>query len=143
MIARNCTRENLVEALAIINKPIVINTGYYGNRIDSYDGNVVFKRCDAKGKGFIFTLTVKDSKRPGARRSDSGRRIAAACWHVHGRFFEALFSVAPDAKIFSSFYKRQATGQDHGWITKEHGNWEDGQIGSACNPIMMSEACDC
>ena len=143
MIARNCTKENLENALAIINKSIVINTGYYGNQIDSYDGNVVFKRIESQGKGFIFTLKVKDSKGPGARRSHSGRRMAAACWHVHGRFFEALFRIAPEARVFSSFYKRSNTGKCEGWITKENGNWKDGQIGSMFQPMMMSEACEC
>ena len=137
MIARNCTKENLIEALRLINETEDFDR--FGGPDGNFKGNICFKRFDAQGRGFIFTLTVKDSRGLGARRSHKGRRIAAACWHAHGRFFEALFRVAPDARVFSSFYRRAGNG----WITREHGNWIDGEIGSAYQPMNMSEACDC
>jgi hypothetical protein len=35
-------------------------------------------------------LTVKSSRAQGAKRTASGRRVAAACWHAHGYFFDSL-----------------------------------------------------
>lgn len=47
-----------------------------------FDDNIRFKTLEQRTKNTIsFTLTVKDSKKPGSRRSNNGRRIAAACWH--------------------------------------------------------------
>jgi hypothetical protein len=97
-----------------------------------YAGNITWKRFD-DGRTINFTLTVKSSKAPGGRLGPSGRRVAAACWHVHGDFFDALFEVCPDAVIVSMGKK----------ITKDEGNWQDQNIGSAYLPFMYSEACDC
>jgi hypothetical protein len=137
MIARNITETAMETALAVINR-------------DRFEGNIVFKRFEKKGKGFLFTLTVKETAlgkgkdriaAPGVRHSwHSDRKIAAACWHVHGYFFEELFKVEPDARIFSSFYKRDS---GDGWIDARHGNWIDGNIGSMMQPCKMSEACFC
>jgi hypothetical protein len=142
MIARNVTESQMYLALAEINQ--------------KYDGNIVFKSFEKKGKGFSFTLTVKETTRgkgkariaaPGVRKSSScfqhERRIAAACWHVHGHFFEELFKIAPDARVFSTFFKRFQTESFTGWITKDGGNWLDGNIGSTYSPMMFSEACFC
>ncbi len=98
-----------------------------------YDGNVKWKRFEQNGSGVHFTLTVNDSKRKGARRSHSGRRIAAACWHVHGDFFDALFEIAPDAYVRSLGNR----------IDASQGNWQDRNIGSQMYPMMHSEACEC
>ena len=141
MIARNVTESDMYMALAMVNQ--------------DYDGNIAFKSFEPKGKGFSFTLTVKETSRgkgknkyaaPGVRKSASSfqqRRIAAACWHVHGHFFEALFKIAPDARVFSTFFKRFQSDSFTGWITKDGGNWLDGNIGSTYSPIMFSEACFC
>jgi hypothetical protein len=147
MIARNCTQHDLEAALEVVNT--------------HYADNIRFKSLDRDGRGFRFTLTVRQTSlgkgaskvsAPGIRRgfhhpwsTRNGsalvpRRIAAACWHVHGHFFDALFTVAPDARIFSSFYKRDS---GNGWITKDGGNWIDGNIGSMMQPCKMSAACDC
>jgi len=150
MIARNCTENDLREALRQINETDNYN-GRHGPS-GNFKGNIDFKRLDRHGKGFVFTLTVKHSTEgkgkektsaPGSRiNAIDGRHICAACWHAHGRFFDALFDIAPDARVFSSFYKR-IDGTYHGWISKEGGNWIDGQIGSMMNPAMMSESCEC
>jgi len=129
MIARGCEKADLEAALKAVN---VI-----------YGGNITFKWLEADGKGWAFTLGVVSSKGPGHRRSWNGRRrIAAACWHVHGWFFEELFKVAPTAKIWSSFFRR-LDDSTSGWITAEGGNWSDGNIGSMMDPCRYSEACDC
>lgn len=129
MEARNVQRSDLQAALDATNT--------------LYEDNIRFKRIDALNTAatrWRFTLTVESSKAPGARRSASAirpdRRIAAACWHVHGHFFEALFAAAPDARIKAGAHT--ITGP-----TAANGNWQDWQIGSLAYPIMYSDACDC
>lgn len=81
-----------------------------------------------------FTLTVESSREKGARRGHQGQRVSAACWHAHGDFFDALFSINPDAVIVSMGTQT---------ITKQDGNWQDRNIGSQMQPLYYSEACDC
>lgn len=99
-----------------------------------FNGNIVFKTFSPKRNGVDFTLTVKSSKEKGARRAQgTGNRLAAACWHVHGYFFEEVFKLAPEAIITSAFAR----------ITRHYGNWQDKNIGSIAEPCYYSEACDC
>ena len=115
----NANIEQLEKALEAVNK--------------RYKGNVKFKRLEPNGRRVNFTLTVKSAKDPGGRRGFSGKRVAAACWHVHGHFFEELFKINSEAWISSGGSK----------ITKERGNWQDRNIGSMIKPLYYSEACDC
>ncbi len=104
-----------------------------------YDGNVIWKRFEQNGSGVHFTLTVNRSTDKGGRLGQclttkgNRRHIAAACWHVHGDFFDALFDIQPDAYVRSMGRK----------ITAQQGNWQDLNIGSQMNPLYYSEACDC
>ena len=125
MIARNCSVYDLKNALNAVN--------------ERYEGNIKFKTLEPKGKRISFTLTVVDSKAPGHRRKVNGTgRLAAACWHVHGNFFEELFKIQPLAGIYSSgSLANPRTGK---WITVEGGNWQDWNLGSM---VMASTACDC
>jgi hypothetical protein len=122
------TQEDLQKALEIVNK--------------QYAGNIMFNRLE----GNTFTLKVKDSKAPGHRLGFAHpnwadkkgnpykqRRLASACWHVHGYFFDALFTINPKAVIRSQGNK----------ITKYEGNWQDKNIGSEMYPMYFSEACEC
>lgn len=127
MIAKNCTNADLQDALKAINT--------------RYADNIRFKTLAPKGKGHTFTLTVIDSHKPGSRIGQSGKRISAACWHVHGHFFDALFEIAPTAKIHSS--GSLANPLAARWITKDAGNWQDWNYGSSFRPAMMSELCEC
>lgn len=120
MYAKNTNGQELEMALMAINR--------------LYDGNVKFKRGpEPKGKRLLFTLTVHDSHGKGGRLSHTRRRICAACWHVHGDFFDALFAINPDAEV-------TAIGRK---ITAEDGNWQDQNIGSQFQPMYHSEACEC
>lgn len=129
MIAKNTTIGHLQEALNIINA--------------RYGGNIKFKTLEAKGKRISFTLTVGRTSEgrgafsktlPGVSISPDGKkRIAAACWHVHGDFFDALFKVCPGAEV-SSLGKV---------ITKDGGNWQDWNKGSMMNPVPASKCCHC
>ena len=100
---------------------------------NTFEDNIRFKRIEQSGSKVLFTLTVVNSRLPGGRLSHTGRRIAAACWHVHGHFFDCLFKINPGAWV-KSLDKT---------ITKNAGNWQDWQIGSQARPVMYSDACEC
>jgi len=131
MIAKNCTKENLQAALVAVNSD------------HRYTGNIRFKTMETKGRRISFTLTVVSSTigtgkakvtAPGVSMSPDGkRRIAAACWHVHGDFFDALFRICPGAEV-------SALGKV---ITKDGGNWQDWGKGSLMNPVPASKCCNC
>ena len=100
---------------------------------EKFEDNIVFKSGPTpKGRRMQFTLTVKDSKEAGGRRSHTGRRISAACWHVHGEFFEYLFDDGVSLIIAGD--KRMRDNRD---------NWQDWNIGSVMYPMYYSEACEC
>lgn len=121
MHVQNVTNEQLEKALQKLNEKM-------------FDGNIVWKRSPEKyGTKTRFTLTVVKSAERGGRRGFQGQRVAAACWHVHGHFFDAVFNQVPEA-IFSAQGKT---------ITLTNGNWEDSQVGSLFNPKSFSEMCDC
>lgn len=99
-----------------------------------FNGNIRFKR-GPEGKSQnrrSFTLTVKHSRLPGGRIGHTGRRVSAACWHVHGEFFEYLFNDGITLiKAGSKVMKGHAD------------NWQDWNIGSIYQPMYYSGACDC
>jgi hypothetical protein len=114
------TAETLSKALAIVN--------------ERFDNNVTYNRAPEKqGKRLAFTLKVKDSRKPGARRGLTGRRSVAACWHVHGYFFDAVWTIEPAAIIDAGALR----------MTGKADNWQDRNIGSMYQPAMYSEACCC
>lgn len=121
MNAKNVRVPDLEQALTLVN--------------EKYEGNITWKRAPEyyTGKVIRFTLTVKDSGKMGGRRSQAGRKISAACWHVHGDFFDALFSLVPEATI-------RSRGK---LVTALLGNWVDVNIGSSMCPLYYSEACEC
>jgi hypothetical protein len=139
MIAKNCTQEDLQAALVAVNSD------------HRYAGNIRFKTMETKGRRISFTLTVVSSTigtgkakvtAPGVSMSPDGkRRIAAACWHVHGDFFDALFNLCPGAEVYSSgSLANPKTGK---WINKDGGNWQDWNKGSMMNPVPASKCCNC
>lgn len=105
-----------------------------------YGGNVRWKRIpEPTGKAISFTLTVVSSHGDGSRRSNEGRKIAAACWHVHRDLFERIFSENPDARIKTAMadYKGE---KDFSYKYPETGNTN---VGSIANPLFADEACNC
>jgi hypothetical protein len=128
MIVKNANMDHFHAALAVVNA--------------RYAGNIKFKTLEPKGRRISFTLTVVSSTigtgkakvtAPGVSIGPNGRRIAAACWHCHGDFFDALFRVCPDAVVMSM-------GKV---ITKDGGNWQDWNKGSMMYPKLASECCEC
>lgn len=120
MKAKNTNTQEMHQALAAIN--------------EKYEGNIKFKRFD-DGKTINFTLTVINSKAKGGRYNHmTSRYISAACWHVHGDFFEALLAINDNAVIISGGTLK---------IDKTGGNWTDRNIGSVAHPMMYSDSCLC
>lgn len=116
----NCRYDDLMRAIYKVN--------------ELYNDNIQWNQEPVpRGNKLMFTLRTKDSNKEGGRRTWSGRRVMSACWHVHGDFFDILFKECPNVVI-------EAGGKK---ITKEHGNWEDIQMGSMMAPCMMSEMCKC
>lgn len=106
----------------------------------AYEGNIVFKReAEKYGKAVRFTLTVKNSKKRGGRISPNGRRVCAACWHLHRDVMKAVFAVNPDARIKTAMadYKGlddfNATYPATGRVN----------IGSQMYPLYAKDACCC
>lgn len=104
-----------------------------------FDGNIriassIGKGATKNGLTIRLRLGVHSSRRAGARRGLTGRRIAAACWHAHGVFFDELLKLEPQAVILTAGNQQ---------ITAQGGNWVDRNIGSIMKPFAYSEACDC
>jgi len=107
-----------------------------------FDDNIKFKRGpeyigkDREGRSkHRVTLTVEDSRGPGSRKSNTGRRIAAACWHVHGHFIDGVLLFDPNGKIETDFNTIETAAD----------NWKGGErnIGSMARPLCYADACDC
>lgn len=128
MLARNVTPLDLECALAKVN--------------EKFGGNIVLRnmRLAPRGRGIRFTLGVISSRGPGSRLSvphytwsaeqvDKQRHISAACWHVHGHFFDAL----PEGAVIIARGRKIRPGDE----------WEDTNIGSRAFPFYYSDACEC
>ena len=136
MIIRNVTIQQLFDALNHANA--------------QYANNLRFKNREIltqSGLTHRVTLTVKDSSQPGARRSinryradGEPTRIAAACWHAHRDFLDAL----PQSAIVRSSTRMtnpNGTSTANVWSPGQpHADWN---IGSFYEPCMASEACPC
>lgn len=126
MKAWNVTEQDIHAAIGNANKA-------------GYNGNIKLKSMGHKGKAISFTLTVDSSKAPGAKRSHSGRRIAAACWHAHRDVLDALFARCSEARVQSGSadYRGAMDFRDRA----EHTGYDN--IGSTYQPMAHREACDC
>ena len=129
MIIRNATKAQLFEAVR--------------EAANDYEGNVRFKNgpdaVNSKGTGHRLTLTVNKSAGPGGRRSATGRKVAAACWHVHREFMRAVYRRAPEAVIITALARYEdAQDFEEKFTATGHGN-----IGSAAHPQSMRNACEC
>jgi hypothetical protein len=108
----NATKEQLNLALNFVNQ--------------KFDDNVQFKEIkQISSKRVNFTLRVKNSSGKGAKIGYSGCKTIAACWHVHGYFFEYLFLKYNDIVIWSLGQK----------ITSNSDNWKGARI--------IANLCDC
>ena len=118
---RNCTVGDIESAIARANRE--------GGYELYWDGGM-----SLRGRILPASGRVK-----GARRSHSGRRIKATCWHGFRDVFIAFFEACPDGRVTTamadyrgraSFYAQyEATG--------------DREVGSMMEPRTYSDLCDC
>jgi hypothetical protein len=128
MIIRNVENyENIAQAI------YNINTAKYESNIYG-----IITSKSKNGRTFSVRLSVHNSHGLGAKISrnrfgGNDRHVKAACWHVHGDFFEALFELEPNAIVSSAGKK----------VTNDEGNWQDWNVGSQMYPVQFSESCGC
>ena len=116
MLAKNVSQYDLEQALEKVNQ--------------QFDGNIRFREIRPAGNNIRFTLTVKNSKGKGGKYNwKKERRVAAACWHVHGHFFDAL----PEGAVIIANGNKIRPGDE----------WQDYNVGSMFYPAYASELCDC
>lgn len=98
---------------------------------------VNLKDFHPQGSGFHFTLSLVGER--WRRRSHLGRRVASVCWHGHRAFMEALFGLAPDARLKSTMIDYR--GRIDFWARHDAtGNYN---IGNIMQPLAYRYACDC
>src|SRR6478735_3573461 len=76
---------------------------------------------------------------PGARKSGSGRRLAASCWHAYRDVMYAIFDVNSNARIYTFMAKYKGReGFEAIYPATARQN-----IGSFEQPAYMPDLCEC
>jgi len=105
-----------------------------------YDGNIVFKRTpELDGRAVWFTLTTADTRKRGARRSASGRRVAACCWHGHRDIMLGILGSYPDCRIKTAHADYRGLAD----FAAKYESTGDTNIGSHYQPMAYRDACNC
>lgn len=120
MIVRNVTRQQVIDAVNATSENILLD-------------------IQPEGKGWRFTLRPRSTKGQYARRSYTGRRVNAVCYHGHYIVMQWLFRDAPDAILISTHARYNGAG-DFYRLAEGVG---DVNIGSMMQPMSYREACDC
>lgn len=99
--------------------------------------------CRAKGSengyGFRGRIRTVSSREIGSRRSWSGRRMPAACWHANRDVMRAIFAKYPHAVITTAMARYEgAAGFESTYPGTANVN-----IGSMMQPAYMPDLCDC
>jgi hypothetical protein len=105
-----------------------------------YGGNLTVHRDSyQRGRLVRARVAVVSSREPGARRSWSGRRIPAACWHAYRDVLAALFEQRPRATVRTALaVYRGREGFEQRYPDTAYQN-----IGSQMFPAYMPQLCDC
>lgn len=124
---RNCAVADVEAAVAAANEEHA-----YDMRLDFTSGH------NGNFRGRLLPVTGS-STRNGRRRSPSGRRVHAMCWHAHLAMLRALFERVPQARVTTALadYKGRANFEAT-WP-----NTGDKNIGPAFDPMSYEHACDC
>lgn len=108
---------------------------------EKYSGNVVVHH-DAhplSGNRFRGRLWVQSSRGPGARRSWSGRRMPAACWHAYRDVLMAVFDEYPNARVQTGM----ATYRGRDGFMSAYPGTAYTNVGSMMQPAYMPDLCEC
>lgn len=137
MIVSNATVEEFNAAV------VVANLRYEGN-LQPLIGTAHSKRRFNARVVLVNTgyqLGLKDTRAlaPGQRRSGSGRRCNAVCWHGYRDVLIALFDINPEARVYTALSKYR--GKAEFW--QNFPATGDQNIGSMIAPLCIADACDC
>jgi hypothetical protein len=87
-------------------------------------------------RGRVLPVT---SRSEGARRSWTGRRVPAVCWHAYRDVLAALFEQRPEATVRTALaVYRGREGFEACYPETAYRN-----VGSQMQPAYMPELCDC
>lgn len=106
-------------------------------------------KSNGRGGRASYALRAVSSHKLGARRSGSGRRTVASCWHVHRDVLRELFKINPDARVVSGLgqviegkFKRTTYSGSDGFENDFPGTaWIN--VGSEWQPAYIGQLCDC
>lgn len=96
-------------------------------------------RVRAVESGFVTAPRDTDYIAPGARKSWSGRRTTAACWHAYRDVLALLFKRYPNAAVITAMARY--THRDG--FYQHYPSTAYKNIGSMMQPTYMTELCDC
>lgn len=82
---------------------------------------------------------LKGMSAAGARKSWSGRRLNAACWHAYRDVMLGIFAVNPDARIYTAMAKYKGLEG----FEANYPQTADQNIGSMMQPAYMPDLCEC
>ena len=82
---------------------------------------------------------LKGMSAAGARKSWSGRRLNAACWHAYRDVLMGIFDANPDARVQTAL----ATYKGRDDFMAKFPATGDRNIGSMVQPAYMPELCEC
>ena len=107
---------------------------------ESYDLGVIFARePEWRGRWLHFTLRTVNGSSQGARRTNSGRKLAKACWHAHRDVMRAIFDAFPDAELVTMLAVYNGADNFNA-LFQETGKYN---LGSTANPCRADSACEC
>lgn len=110
-----------------------------------YAGNVTLARGahtvrhTRNGLTVSLRTVVRDSREAGARRSGSGRRMPAACWHATRDVLAAMFDADPDAVVTTAMARYDGRDGFH----RTFPGTADHNVGSMIAPASIEEMCEC
>lgn len=117
-------------------------TGWYGNNLRAELGSVQsatrFRARVVAIESGAASLPAGESA-PGARRSWTGRRMPAACWHAYRDVMYAIFAINPNARIATGM----AVYRGLAGFESTYPATADQNIGSMMQPAYMPDLCDC
>ena len=111
---------------------------YAGNLAVTGDGIRTESRRDGRYSHRV-ALTTRDSSQPGARRSWSGRRSRATCWHAFRDVFAVIMTRDPAAVVRTGMatYRGAAGFLELFPVTGE------ANVGSVAQPAILADLCTC